>query len=296
MKSPKFKRSKINYINYNFLIPALILIFVFFLVPNILNFIYSFTDWNTFKTELNFVGLRNFIELTIEKTLWRDLLTTFKYAIFVTIVSNILGLAIALALEKTSKINGIYRTLFFIPLTIAPLAAGYLFKGIFDTDGTLNYILSIITNRDINFQWLGKINIVIFMVGLVQVWKWLGLRMIIYIAGLNAIPKELIEAAKVEGSNFWQILKNIQIPLIGPSLTFNITMSFVTSLFVFDTVVSMTRGGPARASEVANLFILYKFGEGRFSYATTMSLILFLIICVVSIPLITFFRKRELEL
>ncbi len=119
--------------------------------------------------------------------------------------------------------------------------------------------------------------------------------MLIYIAALNTIPPELIEAARIDGSNYWQIFKNIKLPLIGPALTFNISLIFVGALSVFDLIFSLTSGGPGTATEVLNLFIYKKFASGRFSYATSMSVVLFLVILITGISLIVFLRKREVE-
>lgn len=284
-----------SYIVY-FIMPAMLVIFIFFILPNISNFIYSFTDWTTYRLEVNFTGLENFRELSKEGRLWKNLFITLRYAVLITVIENVLAFILALALEKSSRFNGILRTIFFIPVLISPLAAGYIFRAILSKDGILNQFLSLITGLDVRVSLLGSTKFALLMIALVHAWKWFGVSLVIYIAGLNSIPEELIEAARIEGANPFQILKNIKIPLIGPSFTFNISLGFIGGLSIFDIVLVTTRGGPGRVTEVLNMFVLHQFATGRYGQATAISLTLFLVILFIGIPLIIFLRKREIEL
>jgi raffinose/stachyose/melibiose transport system permease protein len=270
------------------IIPALLFVFTFYLLPNILNFIYAFTDWSVFKTEINFVGIQNFIELSQRGEIWKDLLITLEYGLLVMILINLTNLVLALALERTCLFSRIMRTVFFIPVLIAPLAAGYIFKGFFGSSGIVADIF--------NINLLGSMRYALFATIFVHIWKFMGVGLLVYIAGLNSVPEDLIEYARIEGANEFQIIKNIKIPLIGPSLTFNIALSMIGGLKVFDTVLAMTQGGPARSTEVLNIFILQNFATGRLGYTTAVSLILFLVIFIIAIPVIIFLRKREVEL
>jgi len=270
------------------IIPALLFVFTFYLLPNILNFIYAFTDWSVFKTEINFVGIQNFIELSQRGEIWKDLLITLRYGLLVMILINLTNLVLALALERTCLFSRIMRTVFFIPVLIAPIAAGYIFKGFFGSSGIVADIF--------NINLLGSMRYALFATIIVHIWKFMGVGLLVYIAGLNAVPEELIEYARIEGANEFQIIKNIKIPLIGPSLTFNIALSMIGGLKVFATILAMTQGGPARSTEVLNIFILQNFATGRLGYTTAISLILFLVIFIIAIPLIIFLRKREVEL
>jgi len=270
------------------IIPALLFVFTFYLLPNILNFIYAFTDWSVFKTEINFVGIQNFIELSQRGEIWKDLLITLRYGLLVMILINLTNLVLALALERTCLFSRIMRTVFFIPVLIAPIAAGYIFKGFFGSSGIVADIF--------NINLLGSMRYALYATIIVHIWKFMGVGLLVYIAGLNSVPEELIEYARIEGANEFQIIKNIKIPLIGPSLTFNIALSMIGGLKVFATVLAMTQGGPARSTEVLNIFILQNFATGRLGYTTAISLVLFLVIFIIAIPLIIFLRKREVEL
>ncbi len=294
----KVKRSilMIRKTNTYFLLPAIIFVGLFYIVPNLYNFIYAFTDWSTFKSEINFVGLKNFIILTEENYVWEDLYTTIKFAGLTLVAENLVAFILALALEKRRLINSFFRSVFFIPVLISPLATGYMFKGIFNPEGPVNGLISFVTNTDFSFAWFGSLQASLVLVALVHGWKWFGLTLLIYVAGLNSVPDELIESSRIEGASYMQIVKNIKIPLMGPAFTFNITTGFIGALAAFDISLTMTRGGPARATELMNLLIWMKFGAGRFGIATAISLILFLIIMTAAIILVVFFRRVEVEL
>lgn len=287
---------KKNQYKFFFIIPAFIMIFIFFLLPNILNFYYSFTDWTTYKSEIYFSGLKNFRELTIDGEIWEDMIITIKYAILVSIIMNIFALSLAFVLEKTTRINNFFRTVFFIPVLLSNLAAGYIFKALYDPDGPINSVLSFITGSEIHFPFLGSVNYTLIFVILVHVWKSFGFCLLVYIAGLNYIPRDLIEAAEVEGANLFGVISKIKIPLLASAFTFNLTLSLIGALSTFEIPLAVARGGPARVTEVLNIFIFRLFGVGRWGYASSVSLVLFLTVCIFAFPMIFLLKKREVEL
>jgi raffinose/stachyose/melibiose transport system permease protein len=120
--------------------------------------------------------------------------------------------------------------------------------------------------------------------------------MFVYLAGLKAIPHELIESARVEGANAWQVFRYVRVPLLGPAFTFNITLTLIGALSIFDIILSMTRGGPGRASEVMNLAVWRQFGAGAFAYSAAIGTVLFIVVITVAIPLIVYLRRREVSL
>ncbi len=279
-----------------FLFPALALVAIFYVLPNILNFAYGFTNWSSYSDDVSWVGLDNFRSLFEEGIIWNDLRVTIEYAVIVMVLENVITLALALALEDTTRINGIFRSVFFIPVLISTLAAGYLFRGIFETNGVLNRFLGFITFSDVEVQWLGSTTYTIFAIAAIHAWKFGGIHMLVYIAALNSIPRELIESAKVEGASTWRIIRTIKLPLMGPAFTFNITLTLIGALSIFDLVLATTKGGPARATEVLNIYIWQQYGTGGFGFATAISFILFIVICVAAFPLIAYLRRREVQL
>jgi ABC-type sugar transport system permease subunit len=281
-----------------FLFPAVALVLAFYVVPSVLNFAYAFTNWGTYRdyNAVSWMGLSNFRELSSEGVIWDDLLVTLKFAGLAMIVENVVALALALALEKTTRINGLFRSIFFIPVVMSSLAAGYMWKGIFSVDGVLNNVLSLVTFHDVHTQWLGSTTYTIFIIALIQAWRFGGIHMLVYIAALNSIPHELVESAKVEGASAGRIIRKIKLPLIGPAFTFNITLSLIGALTVFEVVLATTQGGPGRATEVMNIFVLNEFTSGFYAESAAAGLILFAIVCVVAFPLIAVLRRREVQL
>ncbi len=120
--------------------------------------------------------------------------------------------------------------------------------------------------------------------------------MLVYIAGLKAIPHEVIEAARIDGAGRWDMIRRVKMPLLAPAFTFNIALTLIGALSIFDIVIATTRGGPGRSTEVLNMVVFTVFGTGRFSYATAVSLVLFAVILLIAFPLIWFLRRREVTL
>jgi raffinose/stachyose/melibiose transport system permease protein len=269
---------------------------VVYLLPNVLSLGMAFTNWSTHLTTVDFVGLRNFQDLWADGSLARAIGTTFKYAIVVTVVQNCGALLLALALERATRFNIAARTLLFLPVLISGLAAGYIFKGVFDPAGVLNQGLSIIEGHAVRTAWLGSLDNTIYVVALVHAWKFTGLAALIYIAGLVSIPKDLIDAARIDGASEWQVIRRIKLPLIAPALTFNLSLTIIGTLSAFDLIIAMTRGGPGFATEVMNVVIQRFFQTGSFGYATAASLVLVVIVLVIALPTIIVLRRREIEL
>ena len=279
-----------------FLIPALVILVVFFFVPTIFNFVYAFTDWSSFKTEINFVGFDNFSALFSSGTLLADLRITLVYAVLVAILQNLFGLVLALVLERDTRVNRAARVAFFVPVVMSALAVGYIFQALLKPEGALNGILGGVLGQTVTIAWLGDTTWTILVVSIVQSWKWMGLSMLIYLAGLKSIPDDVLEAAKIDGAGWWRTLRSVRFPLLAPAVTFNVATALLGSMNGFDTVQATTKGGPAQTTEVLNIFIYRTFGQGLYAQATTMSLILFLVVILLAFPIIWALRRREKQL
>ncbi|MGC5170060.1 carbohydrate ABC transporter permease [Microbacterium sp. DT81.1] len=276
-----------------FIVPAFAVLVVFFFTPTLLNMVYPFTDWSAFKSEINFVGLDNFRRVIEDGSLFAALRITLTYAVLVAIFQNLFGLGLAVLLERDTILNRIARALFFLPVLISALAGGYIAQAMLKPDGGLNQILGFLFGRDVAVAWLGSTTWTIVVVALVHGWKWMGLAMLVFLAGLKSVPSELIEAARIDGASPWQIFRNIKFPLLAPAVTFNVATALIGTLNGFDIVQATTGGGPARSTEVLNIFIFRTFGSGLYAQASTMSLVLFLCVVAIAIPLITYLRRRE---
>jgi raffinose/stachyose/melibiose transport system permease protein len=276
-----------------FLGPAFAVLGVFFFLPTLFNFIYAFTNWSAFHNDIKAVGLDNFTALLSSGSLLASLRITLIYAALVGIFQNLFGLGLALLLEADTRFNRAIRAIFFVPVLMSALAVGYIFQALLKPDGALNGIIGWFTGGHVAIPWLGSTTWTIVVVALVNSWKWMGLAMIIFLAGLKTIPEEVLQAAKVDGAGPWKTFTAIRLPLLAPAVTFNVATALLGSLNGFDTIQATTAGGPAQKTEVLDIVIFHTFGYGLYAQATTMSLVLFLIVTVLAFPVIGYLRKRE---
>ncbi|KQR51490.1 ABC transporter permease [Leifsonia sp. Leaf336] len=273
--------------------PALIVLVVFFFVPTIFNFVYAFTNWSSFHSSISFVGVDNFAALFGNGSLLNDLRITLIYAVLVAIFQNLFGLILALVLERDTRINRFARVAFFVPVVMSALAVGYIFQALLKPEGGLNQILSSVTGQHVTIAWLGSTTWTIVVVALIHAWKWMGLSMLIYLAGLKTINEDILEAARLDGAGWWTTFRTIRFPLLAPAVTFNVATALLGSMNGFDIVQATTAGGPGGTTELLNIFIFRTFGQGLFAQATTMSLSLFLMVTILAFPVIYFLRRRE---
>ncbi|GIE88625.1 carbohydrate ABC transporter permease [Actinoplanes regularis] len=259
-----------------FLLPAYALLLVFFVLPTAYQFVYAFTDWSGFKASINPVGVENLTQLASDGTLFRALRITVVYAVLVAIFQNAFGFGLAVLLERDTLVNRICRTFFVVPVLMSALAVGYVFQALLKGTGLLA-----------DTTWT------IVVVALIHAWKWMGLAMLIYLAGLKTIPEDVLEAARIDGASRWRAFWAIRVPLLAPAVTFNVATALLGSMNGFDIVQATTGGGPARTTELLNIFIYRTFGQGLFAQATTMSLVLFLLVTLMAFPVIYLLRRRE---
>ncbi|PJJ55580.1 carbohydrate ABC transporter permease [Compostimonas suwonensis] len=276
-----------------FLIPAFAVLGIFFFLPTLFNFVYAFTDWSAFKNTINFVGFDNFASLLSDGSLLSALRITLIYAALVGIMQNLFGLGLAVLLERDTRINRFARVIFFIPVLMSALAVGYIFQALLKPDGAVNGILGFFSGQHVDIPWLGDTTWTLVVVAFVNSWKWMGLAMIIYLAGLKTVPEDVLEAAKMDGAGPWKTFFSVKFPLLAPAVTFNFATALLGSLNGFDTVQATTGGGPAQTTEVLNIYIFQIFGYGLYAQATTMSLVLFFLVLVLAFPVIGYLRKRE---
>ncbi len=276
-----------------FLVPALAVLLVFFFVPTIYNFVYAFTNWSSFHASISFVGLDNFADLFTNGSLLKDLRITLVYAVLVAVFQNLFGLVLALVLERDTMINRFARVAFFVPVVMSALAVGYIFQAMLKPNGVINGILGFVTGQHVTIPWLGSTTWTIVVVALIHAWKWMGLSMLIYLAGLKTINEDVLEAARLDGAGWWTTFRDIRFPLLAPAITFNVATALLGSMNGFDIVQATTGGGPGGTTELLNIFIFRTFGQGLFAQATTMSLALFAMVAILAFPVIRILRKRE---
>lgn len=275
-------------------IPLAILLFMY-VVPNALNFVYAWTDWNSFRPEVQFVGFDNFTSLMNGGALGQALRVTLVYAVCVAIFQNVLALAFALGLERPTRAHRAMRVLIFIPVLLSPLAAGYIFKGILSYEGVLNEVLSFLGGTEVRVEWLGSPEWTIVWLAAIHAWKFFGLSALIYLAGLSAIPQEYTEAATLDGAGYWKTFLAVRWRLLAPAFTINLVLTVIGALSGIDVILATTQGGPGGSTQVLNMFVFQQFGFGAFGRSTAMTLLLFVVIVVIAIPLVAYLRRREIE-
>ncbi len=276
-----------------FLAPAFVLLVTFFLVPTLYNFIYAFTDWSSFKNAIKPVGLENFRQLIDNGILLSGLRTTVIYACLVALFQNVFGLVLALLLEADTKLNRFARVMFCLPVMMSALAVGYIFQALLKPTGAVNTVLGALRGHPVRYAWLDDTTWTLLYVALIHSWKWMGLAMLIYLAGLKTINQDVVEAARIDGASAWQAFWQIRFPMLAPAVTFNVATALLGSMNSFDIVQATTGGGPAQTTEILNIFIYRTFGQGLFAQATTMSLVLLVVIAVMAFPTIWLLRRRE---
>ncbi|MGA2976592.1 MAG: sugar ABC transporter permease [Spirochaetia bacterium] len=292
----KIRKTFIRYPLF-FIAPAFVIYLVFFVVPNLTGLYYSVTDLSTYSDQVKFIGLSNFARLIREGFLVTAIQNTFIYAICVTVFVNVFGIALALLLNEAPRLGNLYRTAFFTPYVIAPLIVGYLFTAIYQPEvGILNKALRGLGLGFLASDWLNDPRIALFSIIMTELWRSSGFAMVVYLAGLKTIPRDLLDQASVDGATYLKKFRRVTFPLLAPSFTVTVLLMLINSLKVFETVLVLTNGGPGWVTEVFNTFIYRNFAKGNWGYATSASLALSLVIAFVAVLFLRLLRRREVEM
>ncbi len=276
--------------------PSIILVCMMMYIPFVMGGFYSLTEWNGISKAAKFVGLANFKTLFMSSgdfipALW----FTAKYTFYFLILSNVIALVLAVLLTKKFRGVNFLRGIFFIPYIMSMTIVGFIWKFIF-TNG-FEKLFETTGWGFWNFSWLGDAKLVFFSVVLVGVWQSLGFYIVLYIAGLRAVPQDVLEAASVDGATSVQSFFKVTLPLLGPSFTTCIFMSLTNGLKVFDIILALTKGGPGSASNSVTLQI-YKeaFTNNNYGLGAAESIIYFLFVLVVTQTVLKGFSRREVKL
>jgi len=282
---------------YLYIIALIPFIISYFIYPLIFSLVLSFTNWNGIKLEtIQFAGLINFIKLFKDEIFLKSLSNTFIFVFLNIIISNFFGFINAYILNYSGiKGSKIFRAIIFFPAVMAPVVVGLIWKIILSNDGLLNLILEKIGLGFLAINWLGNLTTPIFMVVLVNIWQYTGYNMILFHAGLQNVPDELIEAAKIDGANVFQIIRKIILPLLTPVITIILVLSIIGGFKVFDLVYALTKGGPAHASETISTYMIYEAfsfkGPSDMGYASSIAIFLTIIIFIFSYLRVRFTKE-----
>ncbi|MBC8081529.1 MAG: sugar ABC transporter permease [Gorillibacterium sp.] len=268
-----------------FIMPAVVLYTILFMVPSFLGLLYSFTDWNAYNDHINFIGFDNFKDIfNTDESYLRFIWNTFYFAGITTLLKVVLGLSLALLLNQSLKTTNILRTLFYLPVTLSPLVIGLVFISIFDPKvGVLNDFLRLIGLNFLTRSWLTDINMAMNAVMSVEIWRMAGYCMIIFLAGLQTIPKDYYEAAEVDGAGRFSKFFNVTLPFLQPAIIINVVLNLIFGLKVFELIFVLTKGGPGDLTGVLNTQVFSEFSSGRYGLATALNVIIMVLTLIVSL-------------
>jgi raffinose/stachyose/melibiose transport system permease protein len=278
-----------------FTTPALIMISITSLIPFIMNFVYSFTNWDGLQKTVNFIGLDNFKAIIKDEEFLRGpVLFTFKYAFFYIILANVFSLFFALILVRGFKTKNLLRSMLYIPNIMSLVIVGYMWKFIFGVgfdalyEKTHNFLFQL--------SWLGDENLAFWSLLLVSLWQVVGFYTVIYIAGIQSIPHDVIEASMIDGATGLLKFFRVTLPLIMPSATVCVFTSILNALKVFDLPFVLTSGGPG-GSTVSISYDIYNeaFINSNYGYGTAKSVLFFIVILLVTIIQVKFFKNKEVQ-
>lgn len=273
-----------------FVVPSLVIFGVFFLYPIITSLYYSMTVWNF--DSATFCGLDNYKMFFSENSLSSSIVHTLIYAFLTSGLKVILALFIAIFLCSNIRSKGFIRSAVFFPNLVSTMAVGLTFAYLMHpTKGLFNIVLQAIGFSPVNF--LGDINLALYSVIAVDVWKGLSISVVIYIAGVQSIDKTYYEAASIDGANGWQRFRNITLPLVAPSQNSIIILSLIGGLRTFDLIWAMTGGGPGFATDVMASVIYKEYAYGFYGLSTAGNVIMLVLISCIAFPLQHFLMKRE---
>ena len=261
------------------LAPALLHSSLFLAIPALAAVVIGFTDYN-FGAGANFIGVQNYVELFADPRFQAALWNTIEYTLVVVPVSMAVALVVALGLNQKIKGLSVFRTMYYLPVVTATVAAASVWLWIFNPDGGLaNGVASFFGLA--RSQWLNDPNLALPSLMAVGIWQGMGARMIVYLAALQAVPAELLEAAQLDGANRWQRFAHVTWPALGPAHYFVLITAIIQTFQVFDLVFVMTKGGPANSTTVLTYDIYTNAFESlRLGYASAETVVMLALIAV----------------
>ncbi len=278
-----------------FFAPALIFYTVFMVIPVISGLSYSFTDWNGLNQKFNFVGLKNFyMAFTDDPNFLKSIKFTLKYVVVMVVLSNVIALLLALFIDTRIKSKNLLRTAYFVPNMVSFIIGAYIWQFIFrkvmDEIAASNTMFAFLDQA-----WLGNPKFSFWAIVMMSMWTSVGYIMVIYIAALQGVPKELKEAASVDGANSIQSFFKVTLPLIIHAISINFFLMLNGSFKAFDQIYGLTGGGPARTTQVMSLNIYEEAFSNyyRYGYANAKAIILFLFVLGITLIQLKVTGKKE---
>ncbi len=279
--------------SYWFLVPAGMIYVVFFLAPTFMSFFFCFTRWTLFEWE--FIGLENFRMFFQESSLKIGFRNTLFFATITALSKVVLGFILGLILTMGVRLTGTLRSIVFFPTILSIVAVGITFRRLMHpAKGTINSALALVGVSGPN--WLGDVDIAMLSVSLVDVWRGVGIATVIFIAGMQAIPRDYYEAVAIDGGGWGRQVWHITVPLARPATNSVLLLAMIGGLRTFDLVWTMTGGGPGFATDLIASIIYKQYQAGFYGLATAGNVLLFFLVAAVAVPLFWFLNRKEVSL
>ena len=295
-KSGPSRKTQDNFTIVLFLLPAFVLFLIFLVYPIFRSAYYSLFDWNGFGPAVNFVGLDNYKQILADTVFMKAVGNGLLIVVLSLIIQLPFSLALAIMVGRDLPGRAFFRMAFFMPYVLSEVITAIIWLSLFDPEperGLINALLVLIPGVQPQL-FLSDLNQVMACVFVVLTWKYFGLHMLLYMAGLQGIPREIEEAALIDGANRWQLIRHITVPLLGNTIRTTIQLSVLGSLTQFNLVWIMTKGGPVNASEVMATY-MYRFGFVRFwlGYGSAVALVMLLICLAFSVAYLRLVRQPD---
>lgn len=283
-----------KYVPYLFILPAAVILVLFFFIPFIETVVLSFRDYSTNLYSPNFVGLDNYVELLKSKEFYKVIWNTFLYVVGAVPILATVPLVLAILINQKIRCLNLYKILIYLPVIISIVVVAIAFKWLYATQGILNYFAELFKISPID--WLTSPDVAIWSVIIVTIYKGIGYYMMIYLSALIGAPKDLLEAAEVDGAGLIQKHLNVTIPYLMPTIALVVTVSTISALKVFAEIYVMTRGGPLDSTKTIVYYIYERAFENLdLSMASAASVVLLIIVMIFSALNILVFEKGKYE-
>lgn len=281
------RKLKKELLDFTFVVPALAVFMFVVVVPLLSGIRYTFTSWDGMTSVMEYVGFKNYRTVLTDKDLLMPVFNTLLFTVVTTVIINVLGLALAMAVVKEFRGINIIKSIIFIPLVVSLVLVSQMWMYVYSDFFTMLGWNSPLINKKTALLGLC----------LMSIWREVGLAMIIYLAALKGVPADMYEAATIDGAGFWQKFRNVTVPFIAPAFTYCIPLWLAAGLRQYDYSYIATSGGPGHATESMAYYIYnYLFPYNKVGYGQTVA-VLYLIICILISNLVTrALRKREIEL
>jgi ABC-type sugar transport system permease subunit len=279
--------------DFGMLAPPVVLVGGLIIVPIFIALYLSFTNWDGFTNPPKLIGVHNYIELTQDPAVLHAAALTAIITIVGAIGCNVLGLGIALLLNKHSRVNSFMRVLVFYPYVVGPVILGFLWSSILGTNGAVNSALGALKHQPLPF--LSDPTWATVTLTCVIIWASFGVNVVLYLSGLQTIPQSLIEAARLDGATAWQTFWKVKLPYLAPTVTVNIVLVVIGLLRVYELILALTAGGPAgKTQSVVYNILTSSFENSKLGYGAAQSIVLMIVIIAITVG-ITGARRRSDE-